>query len=295
MSRFKKTLNYIVDFSAGMGRRKITTFAGSGAYFLFMSLVPMIMLLCSILQYTPLTEEMVLDAVSYYVPYSMYEIVERIVSTVYAGGNLALTVAIVLTLWSASASMKALMRGMDAVYDAERKEDYLVFSLRACIYMLIFIAMLLVSLFSLVYGKHIMGLAEAYLPTNHTMTYIFSLLRYLRYLLVMAMLAVVFTLLYRWMPAVSLRYRHQWPGAVFASVAWVVFSWVFSLYVDLSGKFGAYGFLGTILVAMMWMYFCLYFLLIGGYINRYLDLLRSVRRGRESAGGAPPNPAARGK
>ena len=60
-------------------------------------------------------------------------------------------------------------------------------------------------------------------------------------------------------------------------MAWVVFSWVFSLYVDLSGKFGAYGFLGTILVAMMWMYFCLCFLLIGGYINRYMDLRRSSR------------------
>ncbi len=284
MSRAKKTVNYILDFSAGMGRRKITTFAGSGAYFLFMSLVPMIMLLCSVLQYTPLTEDMVLDAVSFYVPYSMYEVVERIVSTVYAGGNLALTVSIVLTLWSASASMKALMRGMDAVYDAERRESYLGFSIRACVYMLIFIAMLLVSLVSLVYGKRIMGLAQTYLPSGHTLTYVLSLLRYLRYLVVTAMLAVVFTLLYRWMPAVSLRYRHQWPGAAFASVAWVVFSWVFSLYVDLSGKFGAYGFLGTILVAMIWMYFCLYFLLIGGYINRYLDLLRSVRRGRESAG-----------
>lgn len=282
MSRVKKTLNVIVDFSAGMGKRKITTFAGSGAYFLFMSLVPMIMLLCSILQYTPLTEEMVLDAVSFYVPYSMYELVERIISTVYAGGNLALTVAIALTLWSASASMKALMRGMDAVYDAERKESYLGFSIRACIYMLIFIVMLLVSLFTLVYGKHIMSLIEIYLPANANMSYIFSLLRYLRYAVVMGMLSLVFCLLYRWMPAVSLRYRHQWPGALFTSVAWVGFSWVFSLYVDLSGKFGAYGFLGTILVAMMWMYFCLYFLLIGGYINRYMDLQRSGRRSEDN-------------
>jgi uncharacterized BrkB/YihY/UPF0761 family membrane protein len=40
----------------------------------------------------------------------------------------------------------------------------------------------------------------------------------------------------------------------------------------MSNQFGAYGFIGTFLVAMMWMYFCIYFLLIGGYLNHYLYL-----------------------
>jgi len=89
---------------------------------------------------------------------------------------------------------------------------------------------------------------------------------------VMALLALVFLLLYRWMPAKSLKNRYQQSGAAFAAVVWVLFSSIFSFYISMSNQFGAYGVIGTILVAMMWMYFCIYFLLIGGYINHYLYL-----------------------
>lgn len=281
MRTFRDILDAVADFFGGMSRRKISTYSAAGTYYLFVSLVPMIMLCCAILQYTPLTEETVMDVVSEYVPDSLYQVVERIVAGVYSGGRVALTVSIVLTLWSASASMRALMQGMDAVYDAERRENYFIFILRACLYMLIFLAMLLLSLFVMVYGGRILQLVRSYLPVSPWLDHLFQLLRYLRFLVAMAILTVIFSMLYRWMPAVHMRYRHQWPGAVFSAVTWVAFSSVFSFYVSFSDKFGAYGFLGTILVAMMWMYFCIYFLLIGGFINRYIDLRRNPENHRE--------------
>ena len=92
------------DFSKGMGRRRITTYSAACAYYLFMSLIPMIMLLVSIIQYTPLTQEMILEAISDYVPDSLYEIISSIISSIYSGGRVALTVSILLTIWSAAAS-----------------------------------------------------------------------------------------------------------------------------------------------------------------------------------------------
>ena len=71
------------DFSKGMGRRRITTYSAACAYYLFMSLIPMIMLLVSIIQYTPLTQEMILEAISDYVPDSLYEIISSIISSIY--------------------------------------------------------------------------------------------------------------------------------------------------------------------------------------------------------------------
>jgi membrane protein len=257
------------NFSDGMARRKISTFSAAGAYYLFMSLVPMVMLLCAVMQYTPLTEEIVMDALAEYVPASLYHIVEWIVATIYSGGGAALTISVVLTIWSASKSMKAMMRGMDAAYGVERKENYFIFSLRACLYMLVFVAVIILSLIVLVYGGKILGVIRYFLPGSAAVDYIFGLLRYLRFMVVMALLALVFMFLFRWMPALKLRYRYQWPGAVFAAIVWVIFSSFFSLYISMSNRFGAYGLVGTIVVAMMWIYFCIYFLLIGGYINHY--------------------------
>lgn len=275
----KDTLRDIYDavdeFFSGMGSRRITTYSAACAYYLFMSLVPVIMLLVAVLQYTPLTQDVVLEAVSEYVPESLYEIVYFIVTSIYNGGKVALTVSILLTLWSASACMKALMRGMDSVYDAVRRDDYIKFSLRACLYMVIFVVILLLSFFVMVYGGKILDFIENSMPSNHSLDFLFTLAKHLRFLVILALLALVFSLLYKWMPARALKYRRQLPGAVFSAVVWAAFSFIFSFYVSLSDKFGAYGYIGTIMVAMMWIFYCFYFLLLGGFINHYIEMKRA--------------------
>ena len=275
----KDTLRDIYDavdeFFSGMGSRRLTTYSSSCAYYLFMSLVPVIMLLVSVLQYTPLTRDVVLEAVADYVPDSLYEIVYFIVTSIYNGGRVALTVSILLTIWSASACMKALLRGMDSVYDAERKEDYIRFSLRACFYMIIFVFILMLSFFVMVYGGKILDYIEQSMPVNHSLDFLFTLAKYLRFVIILALLALVFCLLYKWMPARRLKFRRQLPGAVFSSVAWAAFSFIFSYYVSLSDRFGAYGYIGTIMVAMIWIFYCFYFLLLGGFINHYIEMKRA--------------------
>ena len=275
----KDTMRDIYDavdeFFGGMGSRRITTYSAACAYYLFMSLVPVIMLLVSVLQYTPLTRDVVLEAVADYVPESLYEIVDYIVTSIYNGGRVALTDSILLTLWSASAWMKALLRGMDSVYDAERREDYIRFSLRACFYMVIFVFILLLSFFVMVYGGQILDMIEDSMPANHSLDFLFTLAKHLRFLIILALLALVFSLLYKWMPAKNLKYRRQLPGAVFSAVVWAAFSFIFSFYVSLSDKFGAYGYIGTIMVAMIWIFYCFYFLLMGGFINHYIEMKRA--------------------
>ena len=275
----KDTLRDIYDavdeFFSGMGSRRLTTYSSSCAYYLFMSLVPVIMLLVSVLQYTPLTRDVVLEAVADYVPDSLYEIVYFIVTSIYNGGRVALTVSILLTIWSASACMKALLRGMDSVYDAERKEDYIRFSLRACFYMIIFVFILMLSFLVMVYGGKILDYIEQSMPVNHSLDFLFTLAKYLRFVIILALLALVFCLLYKWMPARRLKFRRQLPGAVFSSVAWAAFSFIFSFYVSLSDRFGAYGYIGTIMVAMIWIFYCFYFLLLGGFINHYIEMKRA--------------------
>ena len=266
------------EFSKGMSRRRITTYSAACAYYLFMSLIPMIMLLVSVIQYTPLTQDMILEAISDYVPDQLYEILNSIISSIYSGGRVALTISILLTIWSAAASMKALMRGMDSVYDAERHEDFFVFSLRACMYMVVFVLMLLLSFFVMVYGGQILQLLYDFLPHNGAVDWLFDIAGYMRFIVVLAVLALVFSFTYWRMPARKLRYKAQWPGAVFCALSWAVFSVIFSFYVSVSNRFGAYGLIGTVIVAMIWLYYCFYFLLLGGYINHFIDQRRAERR-----------------
>jgi membrane protein len=74
--------------------------------------------------------------------------------------------------------------------------------------------------------------------------------------------------LYRLLPNADIRVSHAIPGAIFATLAWVVLTLGFSFYLAHFGSYDrTFGSLGTAVVLMVWMYFVGMILLIGGEIN----------------------------
>ena len=82
-------------------------------------------------------------------------------------------------------------------------------------------------------------------------------------------LTLVFMVIYAYVPNVKLKLTKQFPGALFTAISWNLFSWGFSAYIERFNDFGVYGSLSTIIVVMMWLYFCMYLLLVGAHINRF--------------------------
>ena len=76
--------------------------------------------------------------------------------------------------------------------------------------------------------------------------------------------------------------RKQLPGAVFAAIGWMIVSWIFSVYVDIFKGFSdMYGSLTTIVLIMLWMYFCMYCILLGGELNMMMYDKMFTGKGRE--------------
>ena len=259
-------------------KKKVAVYAAASDYFLFMSLVPILMLLVSLVRYLPFEAADIMRIFADTVPASVYNVIRTIVNSIYRSGGGVITLSVLLTLFSASSAMRAIMKGLDTVYGVERREHVLVFFLRAVAYMLILVLIILFSLLVMVYGEVIVEALHARLPQSAFVEKLFSLTGGMRYLLVLAILTLSFILLYRWVPAGEHHSAQQWPGALFCALSWAAFSWVFSLYVTVSDKFGAYGYLGTILVSMMWIYYCMMFLLIGGCINAYVESRAAERQ-----------------
>lgn len=267
----KEKLNSLIGigkkFGSGMSERNLGVYATSGCYYLFMSLVPVTMIICCILPYTPFNQNMVMNLIDQYFAKSLGDILRTIASAVYRSNAATLTISIVLTLFSASASMKAVMKGIDAAYKCKEKNNIIVFTVRALIYMVLLVIALIASLVVMVYGGKILILLKKHLGKVGILA---LLLSQGRYFLVFLVLFNIFLVFYTLMPADKVAVKNQIPGALFSAVIWVAFSWVFTIYVTISDKFGAYGFLGTVMVCMMWMYYCLFFLLIGGFMNSFL-------------------------
>ena len=81
---------------------------------------------------------------------------------------------------------------------------------------------------------------------------------------------------YTYIPDTKLKFTEQVPGACFAAVVWSVFSWGFSMYVSYGNGYSIYGSLTIIVIIMLWMYFCMYIILIGAYLNRYFRPVNRV-------------------
>ena len=254
------------DFSAQMKKQNISAYAASIAFFFFLSVVPMLMVICMVIPYTPLTEENLVQAVTDITPDRVDPVVEGLIADVYDKSAGILSVAVIATLWSAAKGVMALMQGLNAVNGVDEKRNYFVIRAVACLYTVVMLIVVILSLFINVFGNQLVNLALHRIPQLQRLV---TFLMHFRFLVVWAVLTLLFATVYAFMPDDKLRFREQIPGATFAAVVWSVFSWGFSMYVDYSNSYGIYGSLAIIIIILLWMYFCMYIIMIGAYLNRY--------------------------
>ena len=260
-------LFYILrDFNWQMTRKNISAFASSTSFFLFLSMIPLLMALCAILPYTRLTEGNLLMAITKFTPDAMNGLVVSVVSDVYARSAGTITIFAIVTIWSASKAMLALIRGLNAVNDFEERRNYFVLRFIACIYTVIILAATILALLVMVFGNVIVNLLLADIPPLHILV---QFVMRFRFLFSWAVLTFVFALIYAYVPSNKLRFRGQVPGAAFSAIMWGAASYAFSIYVDHFNGFGTYGGLTTVVIMMLWFYLLMYILMIGAHINRY--------------------------
>ena len=85
--------------------------------------------------------------------------------------------------------------------------------------------------------------------------------------LMLALLIAFFDVIFTALPNRKLSFRGQLPGAVICGVAWYVFSFGLSVYVDYFNGFSMYGSLTTIALIMLWLYFCMYIMMMSAEVN----------------------------
>ncbi len=254
------------DFGKHMSKKNISAFAASTAFFLFLSLIPALMLLCAILPYTPVTKANLMYLAREITPDAMDALLVSIISDVYDKSVGIISVTVAATLWSAGKGVLALMRGLNAINDVEENRNYLLLRIVASLYLILMIFAVLLSLLIMVFGNSLIRLIEGIVPQT---SYLFDILIHFRTPLVWAVLTVIIALMYAYVPGTRQGFKIQLPGAVFAAVAWSIMTWAFSLYVDEFNGFTMYGNLTTIIILMLWLYAAMYIILAGAFINRY--------------------------
>lgn len=248
-------------------------YAAQSAYFFVLSMIPMIILLLTAVQYTPLTKEIVMDAVIQVFPSSVEGFVRSIVNQAYGQSTGIIPITILVTLWSAGKGVMSITNGLNMVYDNTETRNYLFLRLRASIYTLLFIVAIVFSLLLSVFGNSISVMLKEYVPF---LTGFADLILQLRTFPTLLVLTLFWDVVYKYLPdrtdSGKTTLRKQFPGAVFTACGWMIISFVFSIYLDVFTGFSTmYGSLTTLILVLLWLYMCMFVILLGGELNSLIE------------------------
>lgn len=265
MKKAKKLTKDIMALFVETGNNHVGAYAAQSAYFFILCMIPIILILLTMVKYTPITKADIMTAVIQVFPATVDATMTSIINEVYNHSVGILSVTVVVALWSAGKGVLSLSTGLNCVYKCHETRNYLYLRLRATLYTVLFILVIILLLVLAVFGNSLSIFIERHIPL---ISGIADSLMEARTIITPAVLVLFWLLVYKFLPNRKVKMIKQLPGAVFATVGWMAVSWVFSVYLDIFEGFSSmYGSLTTIVLIMLWLYFCMYSVLLGAEVN----------------------------
>lgn len=254
-------------------QQKIGVHAAGAGYFIVLSIFPLLVLLLALLRYTGLQVETLTDLVSGFLPEALLPAAKRLIVSTYRNTSGAVVSLSALTgLWSASRGVYGLLTGLNAIYQVPESRGYFYTRGISVFYTFLFLLMLLATLILNVFGTTLLQM----LPFHNV-----TLLQFLwdivdwRFVVMLLLQTGLFSAMFMAMPNKHNTFRESLPGALLASVGWLIFSDIYSIYVkNFSGYANVYGSVYAVALSMLWLYFCISIVFYGGALNHYLSTHR---------------------
>ena len=202
-------------------------------------------------------------------PGNLQTFVLSIVVEVYKRSTAIVPLSALMALWASGKGMQAIINGLNTIYHVKETRNWLMNRIYSVFYMLLFVLAIIVTLLVLVLGNRIQMAVQKTIPIlGRLMARIMGA----RTLLVFAVLFVVFLVLYKVLPNRKATFKSQLPGAFIIAMAWLIFSYGFSLYFEFLPNFGKrYGSRTALSREILWLYVCMNLILYGAEINAYFE------------------------
>lgn len=246
-------------------------------FFLLLAFFPFLIFLITLISYTPITnlQENITD-ISQFMPVNAYAVVSELIQqTISQRSGTLLSFGMIITLWSASSGIAALIRGINKAYDQEETRPFWKVIGVSLYYTLELAVVIILSLILIVFGKMLGTLFFQFLGFSD---YFVSVWNNVRHAIALITMIIVFVSLYRTTPNRTLKLAEVIPGAIFATIGWVIISVAFSYYADNFSNYSkVYGSIGGIIALLTWLYFSSMIILLGAEINASLYFQKSGR------------------
>lgn len=268
-----------VHFLKYVGSMRIQLYAANACYFIVLSVFPMLLLLLGLLGHTSLQVERLGEMLQGFLPQVFLESARKLILITYENTTGAtLGFSAVTALWSASKGIYGLMTGLNAIYEVREYRSYIRIRLLCVVYTFGFLLLVLMTL-----GLHVFssGLLELLEGAGYPLWRFVASVVDVRFFLLLFAQTAFFIAMFMVLPSGRHGFWMSLPGALLASVGWLVFSKLYSIYVErFAGLTRVYGSVYAVALSMLWLYFCVSIVFYGGVLNRLLA--KGINRGEEN-------------
>ena len=247
----------------------LDVYSAGTAFYLFISIIPFFIALFSLVPYTPMSRQDVLN-LSALLPSEFDILVQAVTAEAYVKNSARLWIALIIAIWSAARGIMYMTKGLNEIYDVSERRNYFILRMWASLYTMFIVAALVILLVMGVFGKKILQILSDHLPhlPGTLASWLGAILDF-RILITLVCLFLLFVFLYTFLPNKKVLWLYQTPGAALCSVAWWLFTKLFSFVVGKFGGFSMYGSMATAVASMLWLYCCMYILFVCAELNNH--------------------------
>ena len=249
--------------------------ASSLAYNFMMALFPSIIFMFTLIPYIPISnfQNQLMALIALLLPENAYLAFESTLEDIVKNQNgKLLSLGFILALFFATNGINTLMQSFN-------KSSLIVETRTWLKQRIVALNLTLLTAFSLILGVAVMVIGEFVITFIRSELHLkegafwIYLIMISRWIIIIVVYFITTSLLYRYGPANSKKWKFFSAGSWFATVLAVLTSLGFSFYINNFGAYNKlYGSIGTLLVVMIWLYLNSLILLIGFELNASLDL-----------------------
>ena len=254
------------------GRYGVARSAAALSYFLVLTLFPLLMCANFLIGSLHLDLEQILAGLSQFLPAAALSTILDYLNYAAATQSSTLLLACLFTiLMCASAGLRTLLQTMDDLFAAPCRDGFrrllLSFILSA-----LFLPTMYLSVVVVLTGDWFFHMLEELLPRQLLELIPLSLLsnlwRWTRYLLLFCFVLLLVAAVYRLgIPKERVSRRGLWGFSAVTALAMVGSSAVFSWFIGMSSRYAlVYGSLASLIILLVWLYFCGNILLLGAVL-----------------------------
>ena len=261
----QKVTSFIRTFAA----MNIPIYSANAGFFVVLAVFPMLVLILSLLRYTGLNADVLTDVLEGVIPSALLGAASRLIQNTYANtSGTVISISAIVSLWSASRGIYGILTGLNAIYGVEEHRGYFYTRFISVAFTFAFLIVILLTLVLHVFGTTILGM----IPTTASSVLSFlDRVIHLRFFLLVFTQTLLFTAVFTIFPNRRNSVRSSLPGALLTSLGWLIFSGIYSVYVErFASLTNVYGSVYTVALSMLWLYCCLYIMFCGGALNRSL-------------------------